>query len=134
MGLGIGHFPKRAGVPTLILLAALAAGLSACDPAPEAPPTIEALAARRPAEDRLAGLYEASCKACHANPDSGAPLAGYATAWKPRWAKGPDTLLKHTLEGFNGMPAGGQCFSCTADDYQALIRFMAGQAPAAQAN
>ncbi|WP_199902652.1 cytochrome c5 family protein [Azospirillum sp. B4] len=113
-------------MPTLILLAALA-GLSACDKAPEAPPPAEVLAARRPGDGRLAGLYEASCKACHANPDAGAPLVGFATAWKPRWAKGPDTLLKHTLAGFNGMPAGGQCFSCTADDYQALIRFMAGQ-------
>ncbi|MEE3624738.1 c-type cytochrome [Nitrospirillum sp. BR 11752] len=117
-----------------ILLAVMAGGLSACDKAPAPPPSAETLAALRPADPRLAGLYEASCKACHANPDSGAPLVTYATAWSPRWAKGPDALLKHTLEGFNGMPAGGQCFSCTADDYQALIRFMAGQTPAAKTN
>ncbi|MBB6254450.1 c-type cytochrome [Nitrospirillum iridis] len=118
-------------MPALILLAALA-GPTACDKAPEAPPSAEALAARRPADGRLAGLYETSCKACHANPDSGAPLVGFNAAWGPRWAKGQPLLLKHTLEGFNGMPAGGQCFSCTADDYQALIRFMAGQAPGAK--
>ncbi|MDE1146787.1 MAG: c-type cytochrome [Azospirillaceae bacterium] len=113
----------------LIVAVGLAGG---CGKAPEAaPPTAAALAALRPADARLAGLYETSCKACHANPDSGAPLARHATAWTPRWAKGPDLLLRHTLEGFNGMPAGGQCFSCTADDYQALIRFLAGQGPAA---
>ena len=53
-------------------------------------------------------------------------LALDRAAWAPRWAKGEQMLLDHTISGFNGMPAGGQCFSCSADDYRALIRFMAG--------
>jgi cytochrome c5 len=36
-------------------------------------------------------------------------------------------LLDHTIQGFNAMPAGGQCASCTPDDFKALIRFMAGR-------
>lgn len=125
----------RGGLITPVLL--LGALLTACDPGGQAPKeqgqavSAQALAQLRPQDDRLADLYEVSCKACHANPDSGAPPVRVATAWAPRWDKGPDTLLRHTLEGFNGMPAGGQCFSCTQADYQALIRFLAGHDPAA---
>ncbi len=78
-----------------------------------------------PADPRLAGLYGQSCKACHTAADSGAPLAGDAAAWEPRWAKGLPALLKSTVGGIGGMPPGGQCFGCTAADYEALIRFMA---------
>jgi len=84
------------------------------------------LAARHPADPRLDSLYQTSCKACHANPDSGAPPVGFAKAWAPRRAKGDAVLLAHVVEGVGGMPAGGQCFSCTPDDYRALIRFLSG--------
>ncbi len=84
-------------------------------------------AAMMPTNTRLASLYRASCQNCHAHPESGAPPAGYHFAWDPRWAQGLPTLLSHTIGGYNGMPAGGQCFSCSADDFKALIRFMAAQ-------
>ena len=59
--------------------------------------------------------------------DSLAPLAGDRTRWDPRWDQGEDALLAATIQGKGGMPAGGQCFECTPDDYKALIRFMAGR-------
>lgn len=121
---------------SLLALCLMAGGLSplltACHDEKTVMPSPEALAARRPADDRLAALYEVSCKACHANPESGAPAVAVPAVWRDRWTKGMPTLLEHALAGFNGMPAGGQCFSCTPDDYRALIRFLAGQeAPAA---
>lgn len=73
----------------------------------------------------MSALYEHSCKACHAQPGSGAPLVHDHAAWDPRWAKGLDTLTSHAVLGFQAMPAGGQCATCTAKDYQAIIRFMA---------
>jgi cytochrome c5 len=36
-------------------------------------------------------------------------------------------LRASTISGLNGMPAGGQCFGCSAQDYEALITFMAGR-------
>lgn len=81
--------------------------------------------AAAPADARVAALYSGACKACHAQADSGAPLTHDHAAWDGRWAKGEQTLLAHTIGGFNGMPAGGQCFACTAEDYRALIAFMA---------
>lgn len=101
--------------------------LAACE-APPQPLTPEQSAALKPADARLAALYEGSCKACHAVADSGAPLAGDRTQWDARWAKGEDVLLQHAQAGFAAMPAGGQCFTCTPADTAALIRFMAGRA------
>lgn len=109
---------------------ALSACLAACGapPAPEdrAVIVVRALSAA-PADARLARLYGSACKTCHTNADSAAPLTHDHGAWDARWAKGEETLLTHTVAGFNGMPAGGQCFACTADDYRALIAFMAGR-------
>lgn len=102
--------------------------LAACQSEPPAKPlTPEQSAALKPADTRIAGLYEQSCKSCHTVPDTGAPLAGDRTQWDKRWAKGEEALLGSTLRGLNGMPAGGQCFACTPDDYKALIGFMAGR-------
>lgn len=108
----------------LALCALLLAGCGG--PPSPAPAEIAARAATlKPADARLADLYERSCKACHAEPRANAPLAGDRAAWKPRLAKGKATLVQSVLTGFNGMPAGGQCFTCTPGDYEALIAFMA---------
>lgn len=108
----------------------LSAGLllAACQQEPLAKPlTPEQSALLKPADARIAGIYEQSCKSCHTVRDTGAPLAGDRTQWDIRWAKGESALLKSTIGGLNGMPAGGQCFACSSDDYKALIRFMAGR-------
>jgi len=113
-----------------LLLALLPLGLTACQPAGpvRSPAEIAAhAAAMTPADARLADLYRHACKACHATPGTGAPLAGDRAAWAPRVAKGMPALLTSVVGGYKGMPAGGQCFSCTADDYRALVRFMADQ-------
>jgi cytochrome c5 len=114
----------RAGLA--ILVVALAAG---CQPSAAPVSRAEALATAQkltPADTRLAGLYAQSCKQCHTLADSGAPLAGDAASWEPRWAKGMPVLLRSTVSGIGGMPPGGQCFACSQADYEALIRFLAG--------
>ncbi len=114
----------------IVLLSILT--LAGCNRAPKAaeeePARVAARAASMlPGDARLAGLYRAGCQNCHGHPESGAPPAGYHFAWDPRWAQGLPTLLAHTIGGYNGMPAGGQCFACSQEDYKTLIRFMAGQ-------
>jgi len=107
------------------------AALSACAPkqAAQGQPdrALAQAATMAPADARLAMLYNQSCKACHAVENSGAPLAGARSQWDARWDKGMQTLLQSTVAGLNGMPAGGQCFACTAADYEALIKFLAGR-------
>jgi len=124
---------SRAGFAILSVFCASALLLAACKrgPAPAPSEPAEKVAARAasmlPADARLAGLYRASCQNCHGHPESGAPPVGYHFAWDPRWRQGIDSLLSHTISGYQAMPAGGQCFACTPQDYRALIRFMAGQ-------
>jgi cytochrome c5 len=101
--------------------------LAACTPAPKAAPTPEQAALLKPADARLAGLYETSCKACHTITESGAPMIHDQAAWAPRLKQGMPVLVDHTIQGFNAMPAGGQCATCTPADFEGLIRFMADQ-------
>lgn len=102
--------------------------LAACQGEPPAKSlTPEESAALKPSNARLADLYEQSCKSCHTVADTGAPLTGDRSQWDVRWKKGEAELLRSTVGGLGGMPAGGQCFACSADDYRALIAFMAGR-------
>jgi cytochrome c5 len=117
----------RAG--RLLWSLALCGALSACgrDRAPspaEAAQAAVRAATLRPADDHLAGLYDHSCRACHANAQANAPLTGDRRAWRARLEKGRPELVRNVLTGFNGMPPGGQCFSCTTPDIEALIAFM----------
>ena len=68
-------------------------------------------------------VYQAACFACHGTGALDAPKPNSAD-WKPRMAQGFDVLLKHSIEGFNNMPAMGTCTSCSEDEIAAAIRFM----------
>lgn len=52
-------------------------------------------------------VYKLACAACHTAGLAGAPKTGDAVAWAPRLKQGFDTLVKHAVEGFKGMPAKG---------------------------
>ncbi|MBC9252372.1 cytochrome C [Pseudomonas alcaligenes] len=93
----------------------------------DSPQARAAAAQRMPEDAALAQLYGASCKQCHANPGAGAPLTGDAEAWAPRLEKGMDTLLEHSINGFQAMPPLGLCMQCSEADFRALIGFMAAQ-------
>ncbi|MBQ0797468.1 c-type cytochrome [Zhongshania sp.] len=77
------------------------------------------------AEQAIVDRYKASCYACHGFGANGAPKTGVEADWSPRLEKGMDTLMKHTNEGFNAMPPKGLCFNCSADEFKALIEYMA---------
>jgi len=80
-----------------------------------------------PADPALAALYASTCQTCHANPASGAPLAGDAAAWAPRLAQGVDRLLEHSINGYQGMPPMGLCMQCSEAQFLALIGYMSDQ-------
>ena len=110
-----------------LALAIAALSVAACGEKVAPAPTPEQALLLKPADARLAGLYETSCKACHALPGTGAPLVLDHAAWDPRWKQGEAVLLDHTIQGFKAMPASGQCVACAPSDFQGLIRFMAGR-------
>jgi len=110
----------------LVALLALPIALAACSPSAPKPPArspVE-LEALRPADARLAGVYERACFLCHARAGSGAPLVGDAAAWAPRLSKGRDALVAQVKQGLGGMPPRGLCPDCTDADFAALIAFM----------
>ena len=97
----------------------LCAALCACDQEAPAP------AAAAP-DARLGRIYVQTCMACHTSPGSGAPQAGDRAAWQPRLGQGIDALVRHTIDGYKGMPPLGSCMDCTEAEFEGLIRFMAG--------
>ncbi|NOL52307.1 c-type cytochrome [Pelistega suis] len=52
-------------------------------------------------------VYKNICMSCHDAGLAGAPKKGDNGAWAPRIAQGEATVLKHAIEGLNGMPARG---------------------------
>jgi cytochrome c5 len=107
-----------------MLLCASLALLAACGQE-SAQPAAAAIA--DPADPALARLYAQTCKACHADPGTGAPTAGDRAAWAPRLAQGMPALIEHTVRGFKGMPPLGACMDCSEKEFEALIRYMAGE-------
>ena len=79
----------------------------------------------QPADSALAETYNRSCRSCHTVAATGAPLTGDANAWAERYEKGMSTLVDNVINGYGGMPALGLCMDCSADQFEALIDFMA---------
>ena len=112
---------------TQILLLILAFGLSACD-GPSPSKSREAEAASRtlvPEDPDIAAIYGRSCSSCHTVAATGAPLTGDGSAWAPRMDQGMDVLVDSVINGFGGMPPFGLCMDCDAQQFEALIQFMA---------
>ena len=100
------------------VIAVLGMALAGCDgrPADPAPgPDAQApaaLFADVEVTPEVMGLWSRSCVLCHANGAAGAPRVGDRAAWGPRLEQGEDTLLAHTVEGYNEMPPLGYCMAC----------------------
>lgn len=74
----------------------------------------------RPGEE----VYAQACSACHAGGVLGAPKKGDAGDWEDRLSKGMDTLLTHSIEGFNAMPPRGGCGNCSDEEIESAIEYM----------
>jgi cytochrome c5 len=77
------------------------------------------------ADQAVVDRYGKTCVVCHDAGAAGAPKTGDAAAWAPRLAKGMDTLGASVDKGMGAMPPKGMCFDCSADEFKALIEYMA---------
>lgn len=75
-------------------------------------------------------VYKLACAACHTTGAAGAPKLGDAGAWAPRLKQGYETLVKHSVEGFKGMPAKGGNPDLDPIEVARAMVFMANQAGA----
>jgi cytochrome c5 len=82
-----------------------------------------------PAElsQKLSQTFVQTCALCHVRPSTGAPMVGDAEAWAKVLVKGIGPTLERTIQGYGGMPPGGQCFDCTLEELVQLIAFMSQQ-------
>lgn len=114
-------------VTTGLAVAIVLLSLAACgnDSGPTLAERVRRAESLAPSDPQLAEKFGRSCRVCHINPESGAPLVGDIHAWNGRFAQGGDTLLAHVRAGFKAMPGHGQCFDCTDDDLRRLTFFMA---------
>lgn len=70
-------------------------------------------------------VYKATCGTCHNTGVSNAPKLGDAAAWKERLeARDEATLVKHSISGFNAMPAKGLCMACTDQELTDAVKYM----------
>ncbi|WP_372780434.1 cytochrome c5 family protein [Litorivivens sp.] len=116
-----------------VLISSFALMLAACSgEAPEqtqgATPASSMSASKKsmPEDPDLKARYVQSCFSCHGTGAGGAPRTG-TSEWDSRMAKGMDTLLDNTINGYKGMPPLGMCMDCGEEEFEALIRFMAGE-------
>lgn len=79
----------------------------------------------RPQNPEIAAIYARSCSNCHTVAATGAPLSGDKLAWAPRMDKGMGMMVDSVINGFGGMPPFGLCMDCSAEQFEALIQFMA---------
>ena len=112
----------------ILILVLLSALLAACQGESGGSGAANLEAASRslvPTDAALAETYNRSCRSCHTVAATGAPLTGDADAWAQRYEKGMGTLVDNVINGFGGMPPFGLCMDCDADQFEALISFMA---------
>lgn len=69
-------------------------------------------------------IYNSVCMACHDTGAAGAPIRADEAAWSDRVSKGFDTLLTHSTEGFNAMPARGGNPNLSDDEMYAATAYM----------
>jgi cytochrome c5 len=73
-------------------------------------------------------VYGTVCSVCHANGVAGAPTTGDKDAWAPRLSKGWDTLVEHSIKGFNAMPAKGGRVDLPDDQIISAVGYLISQA------
>ncbi len=71
-------------------------------------------------------VYQAVCSACHDAGTLGAPELGDEAAWGERAAKGLETLVEHSYEGFNQMPA--QKGAASRTEIERAVQYMLDEA------
>jgi cytochrome c5 len=80
--------------------------------------------------DRQMGeqVYQNSCASCHEQGIAGAPAQGNREQWEPRLAKGYETLVVNSIQGFQGnmgvMPPRGGNANLSDEEVAAAVAYM----------
>lgn len=73
-------------------------------------------------------VYQSSCASCHEQGVAGAPAKGNREQWEPRLAKGYETLVLNSINGFQGntgvMPPKGGNPNLSNEEVAAAVAYM----------
>jgi cytochrome c5 len=70
-------------------------------------------------------IYQRACEACHQEGQMGAPIIGTQKSWFDRAREaGRITLYRHTINGYNQMPARGGCVECSDEDIESAVNYL----------
>lgn len=69
-------------------------------------------------------IYEKYCAGCHTMGSGGAPKFGDSTQWSPVVQMGLAQVYNNAIKGINGMPAKGNCDSCTDDQVKSAVDYI----------
>lgn len=72
-------------------------------------------------------IYDKYCTGCHTTGAGGAPKIGDAAAWGPRLKQGLSVMYKNAITGVGGMPPKGTCISCSDQEIQDAVNYIASQ-------
>jgi cytochrome c5 len=75
-------------------------------------------------------IYEHACAQCHSSGDPHTPQLGDRVAWSPLIQKDMETLIKHTVEGYERMPEKGGCPQCSNAQIKAAVKYLVEQSKA----
>ncbi|MCP4598900.1 c-type cytochrome [Neptuniibacter sp.] len=76
-------------------------------------------------------IFEQVCSACHNGGVMGfvtsAPAIGDKEAWVALESKGIDSMTQLSIQGFNKMPAKGDCGKCSDQQIKSAVEYMVEQ-------
>ncbi len=76
-------------------------------------------------------IYLENCASCHAEGRGAAPRVGDTGYWQERLEKGVDTLIRHSVQGYEGdlgyMPPKGGNPHLTYDEIEAAVAYILSQ-------
>jgi cytochrome c5 len=74
-------------------------------------------------------VYQQSCAVCHNSGMAGAPKLGDDAVWASAIEeKGIATLVQNAITGIGAMPPRGMCMTCSDENIDELVKYLAGQA------
>ncbi len=78
-------------------------------------------------------IYQKYCAACHMGGGGGAPKFGNAAQWEPIVKQGMPKVYDNAIKGIDGMPAKGNCESCTDEQIKSAVDYLVGKSTGAAA-
>ena len=121
---------KKAALLALLALLAVFCACQRQEPVAEKTAPVTPQASEMAAGPAKTGLpegrlvYQDACASCHDSGIQCAPITGARDAWAERLIKGPEALVRNTLQGVGTMPPRGGVPGLSDAEIAAAVKYM----------